>query len=155
MATTTSKLQLTSGPVAKNLFLFTLPILFGNVLQSLNGSVNAIWIGHFLGDAALTAAANANTILFFLISGVFGIGMAASILVGQSMGASNVDYAKRVFGTSLVFFIALSLVVALGGYYFSPHLMHMMLRLRTPCRWRWPTCASSSSPSPSSSRISF
>lgn len=121
-----SKLQLTSGPVAKTLFLFTLPILFGNVLQSLNGSVNAIWIGHFLGDAALTAAANANTILFFLISGVFGIGMAASILVGQSMGARNIDHAKRVFGTSLVFFVALSLVVALGGYYFSPHLMHMM-----------------------------
>ncbi|MGI4848443.1 MAG: MATE family efflux transporter [Janthinobacterium lividum] len=126
MATTTSKLQLTSGPIPKNLFLFTLPILFGNVLQSLNGSVNAIWIGHFLGDAALTAAANANTILFFLISGVFGIGMAASILVGQSMGAKNLDYAKRVVGTGVVFFIGLSLVTAVFGYYFSPHLMHMM-----------------------------
>ena len=107
---------LTEGAIGKTLFLFSLPILAGNVLQSLNGSVNAIWVGHGLGEAALAATSNANTILFFLIGAVFGVGMAATILVGQSIGAKNLDQAKRVVGTSLVFFVVMSLSVAIFGF---------------------------------------
>jgi putative MATE family efflux protein len=117
---------LTQGAIGKTLFLFTLPILAGNVLQSLNGSVNAIWIGHGLGEAALAAASNANTILFFLIGAVFGIGMAATILVGQSIGANNLDQAKRAIGTSLVFFVVLSVVIAAIGLALAEPLMSWM-----------------------------
>ena len=38
---------LTEGAIGKTLVKFALPILAGNVLQSLNGSVNAIWVGHW------------------------------------------------------------------------------------------------------------
>jgi putative MATE family efflux protein len=120
---------LTQGAIGKTLFLFTLPVLFGNVLQSLNGSVNAIWIGHGLGEAALAAASNANTILFFLLGTVFGVGMAATILVGQSVGANNLEQAKRVIGTSLVFFVALSAVVTIAGLWL---LEPMMVWMHTP-----------------------
>ena len=81
--------DLTQGPIARTLVVFALPILAGNVLQSLNGSVNAMWIGHYLGEAAITATANANNIMFLLIGLVFGVGMAATILVAQSMGAKD------------------------------------------------------------------
>jgi putative MATE family efflux protein len=117
---------LTEGAIGKTLFLFTLPILAGNVLQSLNGSVNAIWIGHGLGEAALAAASNANTVLFFLLGVVFGVGMAATILVGQSVGANNLDLAKRVVGTSMVFFVALSVAVAVTGITLAKPLMEWM-----------------------------
>jgi Na+-driven multidrug efflux pump len=96
---------LIEGAIAPTLFFFTLPILASNVLQSLNGSVNSIWVGHYLGEAALTATSNANTILFFLLTLVFGVGMAATILVGQSVGARDVAQAKRVVGTSATFFV--------------------------------------------------
>jgi len=117
---------LTQGAIGKTLFLFTLPILAGNVLQSLNGSVNAIWIGHGLGEAALAAASNANTILFFLLGAVFGVGMAATILVGQSIGANNLDQAKRAVGTSLVFFVVVSAIIALAGLALAEPLMGWM-----------------------------
>src|ERR1700685_4694723 len=76
---------LTEGAIGKTLLFFSLPILAGNVLQSLNGSVNAIWVGHGLGPAALAATSNAHTILFFLLGAVFGVGMASTILIGQAM----------------------------------------------------------------------
>ncbi|MDF2692999.1 MAG: efflux family protein, partial [Labilithrix sp.] len=103
--------NLTEGAIGKTLVVFSLPILVTNVLQSLNGSVNAVWVGRYLGSAALTATSNANTILFLLIGSVFGIGMAASILVGQAVGARDVARAKRVVGTSAAFFFSASLVV--------------------------------------------
>jgi putative MATE family efflux protein len=117
---------LTDGPIAPALFFFTLPILGSNVLQSLNGSVNAIWVGHYLGEAALTATSNANTILFFLLSLVFGVGMASAILVGQSVGAKNLEQAKRVVANGSAFFVAGSLLISLSGGIFTEPLLRWM-----------------------------
>ena len=120
---------LTEGAIGKTLLKFVLPILAGNVLQSLNGSVNAIWVGHGLGETALAATSNANTILFFLIGAVFGVGMSATIMVGQSIGARNIEQAKRVIGTSAVFFVAISVLIAALGL---PGAELMMRWLHTP-----------------------
>lgn len=119
-------LDLTTGPIGRNLLLFALPILSGNVAQSLNGSVNAVWVGRFLGEAALTATANANNIMFFLIGSVFGIGMASTILIGQAIGARDIGQARRVMGTSATFFIGLSAVIAVAGWFLSRPLLAAM-----------------------------
>jgi len=107
--------SLTEGSIPVGLFRFALPILFANVLQSLNGSVNSIWVGRFLGEAALTATSNANTVMFLLIGAAFGIAMAATILIGQSIGAHNQRETKRVVGTSATFFAAISVGMAVAG----------------------------------------
>jgi putative MATE family efflux protein len=118
--------KLITGPIAKTLFFFAMPVLLGNVLQSLNGSVNAIWVGKFLGENALAATSNANIIMFFLLSTIFGIGMAATILIGQSIGAKDVDKAKRVVGSSALFFVILSIVITALGAVFTPHILVWM-----------------------------
>ena len=41
--------SLTEGSISRGLLIFALPILYGNVLQTLNASVNAFWVGRFLG----------------------------------------------------------------------------------------------------------
>src|SRR5882757_3415393 len=107
--------NLTEGSISRGLFKFALPILFANVLQSLNGSVNSIWVGRFLGEAALTATATANTVMFLLIAVAFGIALAASILVGQAIGANDMAHAKKVVGTSATFFAGISLAMAVIG----------------------------------------
>jgi putative MATE family efflux protein len=107
--------SLTEGSIPAGLFRFALPILFANILQSLNGSVNSIWVGRFLGEAALTATSNANTVMFLLIGAAFGIAMAATILIGQSIGANNPRETKRVVGTSATFFAAISVGMAVAG----------------------------------------
>src|SRR3989475_10344244 len=99
---------LTEGSITGTLFRFALPILFANVLQSLNGSVNSIWVGRFLGEGALTATSNANTVMFLLIGAAFGIAMAATILVGQRIGANDIRAAKRTVRTSARFFAILA-----------------------------------------------
>jgi len=107
---------LTDGSISRSLLFFTLPILIGNVLHSLNGSVNAIWVGRFLGEAALTATSIANTVMFLLLGCVFGVSMAATILVGQSIGASDFKEARRVVGTSASFFALLSVGLSIAGW---------------------------------------
>lgn len=107
--------NLTEGLIPVVLFRFALPILFANVLQSLNGSVNSVWVGRFLGEAALTATSNANTVMFLLIGAAFGVALAATILVGQCIGANNFAETKRVVGTSATFFTGISVAMAVAG----------------------------------------
>jgi putative MATE family efflux protein len=107
--------SLTEGSIRVGLFKFSLPILFANILQSLNGSVNSIWVGRFLGEAALTATSNANIVMFLLIGAAFGVALAATILIGQYVGANNLPEAKRVVGTSATFFAAISVAMAATG----------------------------------------
>lgn len=117
---------LVDGPIAWTLLLFSLPILATNVLQSLNASINAAWIGHLLGAEALSASANANALLFMLLSACFGLGIMASILVAQSLGARDVDHAKRVIGTVSVFFAAVALAMAVLGVVATPTILRLM-----------------------------
>jgi len=107
--------SLTEGSIPVGLFRFALPILYANVLQSLNGSVNSIWVGRFLGEAALTATSNANTVMFLLIGAAFGVALAATILIGQFIGADNLHETKRVVGTSATFFAGISVGMAIAG----------------------------------------
>jgi putative MATE family efflux protein len=123
---TTPRGALTEGPILRTLLVFSLPILGANVLQSLNASVNAIWVGHYLGESAFAATSNANLILFFLLGVVFGVGMATTIMVGQTLGAHDVPGARRVVGTGLGFFVVLSLLVALGGFAATPSMLRAM-----------------------------
>jgi len=106
---------LTEGSIPSGLLKFSLPILYANVLQSLNGSVNSIWVGRFLGEAALTATSNANTVMFLLIGAAFGVALAATILIGQCIGANDITETKRVVGTSATFFAAISVAMAIAG----------------------------------------
>jgi putative MATE family efflux protein len=121
--------SLTEGSISRGLLLFALPILYGNVLQSLNASVNAVWVGHFLGEAALTATSNANSVLFLILGGVFGLSMASTILVGVYLGGKRLDDAKRVVGTSATFFAVLSVVMSAGGALFCEPIL---VAMKTP-----------------------
>jgi len=118
--------DLTQGPILRTLLVFSIPTLLSNMLQTLNGSVNAVWVGRLIGESALAATANANVIMFLLFSAVFGFSMAATVKVGQHFGARNIDPARRTFGAGTGFCVLLSLIVAVFGWIASPWLLHLM-----------------------------
>jgi putative MATE family efflux protein len=118
--------DLTQGPIARTMLMFSLPVLGTSALQSLNGSINMIWVGRLLGPEALTATANGMLILLFMLGALFGIGMAATIMVGQAIGAKDLTQAKKVVGTSATFFLSTSLLASIVGYFASDHILGWM-----------------------------
>ena len=118
--------DLTTGPIGMTLLAFALPTLGSNILQSLNGSINTIWVGRFLGEGAVAATANANTIMFLMFAAVFGFGMASTILIGQSMGRRDIEAARRAFGASIGLVMGGSLIIAVLGWIFTPDILHLL-----------------------------
>jgi len=137
--------DLTTGPIGRTLLLFALPTLGSSILQSLNGSINAIWIGQFLGERALAATTNANIIMFLLIAAVFGFGMAATILIGQAMGRRDVETVRRTLGTALGLSVACRSSRSSSACSPRPPSCGCWRPRRRSIRWRSITCGSSSS----------
>jgi len=126
MASRPGQRDLTIGPIGKTLLGFALPTLFSSIIQSLNGSINAIWVGRFLGENALASTSNANLVMFLLMAFVFGFGMAATILIGQSFGRRDLDGARRVVGTAIGGFLPVAAAIAILGWIFAPALLHLL-----------------------------
>ena len=108
------------------LLLFSVPTLLANVLQSLNGTINSIWVGRMIGEEALAATANANIIMFLLVSAVFGFGMAGTVKIGQRFGARDLDGARRTMGTATGFCFLLMTVTAAIGFITTPALLKLL-----------------------------
>lgn len=118
--------DLTQGDIGRTLLLFALPTLGSNILQSLNGSINAIWVGRFLGEGALAATSNANIILFLTFGAVFGFGMAATVMIGQAIGRHELDIARRAFGAAVGLVVGGAAIVAVLGWVFAPDILRLL-----------------------------
>jgi putative MATE family efflux protein len=118
--------DLTQGPITRTLLIFSLPLMGGNALQSLNGTVNQFWVSHTLGETAITALGNANIVMMLMMAAIFGVGMAANILIAQAVGAKDPALLKQVMGTSVTFFVGLSILIGVFGGLLSPFILGLM-----------------------------
>lgn len=113
-------------PLWQRFAVFLLPLMLSNILQSLSGTINNIYVGQMIGVEALAAVSIFFPIFIFLISFVIGLGSGASILIGQAWGAKNIAKIKQVTGTTLVAAFVLGLVVSVLGGLFAGELMNVL-----------------------------
>ena len=117
------------GPITATLARFALPLLVTNLLHALLGTWGAIWVGQMLGPQALTAVAIANVVFYMVMGSAMGIGTAAGVAIGQSLGAGDERSVKRVVGSALALVMLLGLAVAAAGWMLAPAIVDGM---RTP-----------------------
>lgn len=116
-------------PLWRTFVAFLGPLIVANILQSLSGTLNNVYVGHMLGVKALAAVSAFFPILFFFIAFVIGLGSGAAVLIGQAWGAKQPEAVKTVAGTTLSVGLVAGAVVALLGGPFA----HALLRwLGTP-----------------------
>jgi putative MATE family efflux protein len=121
--------QIESRPLWKTFLLFLAPMLLGNILQSLSGTLNNVYVGQMLGVGALAAVSSFFPLMFFFIAFMIGLGAGASVLIGQAWGARDTGQVKAIAGTALTVGFAFGLLVAVfGGSFTTP----LLLTLGTP-----------------------
>ena len=116
-------------PLWRAFVVFLAPMLLSNILQSLSGTLNNVYLGQMLGVKALAAVSSFFPVLFFFIAFNIGLGAGASVLIGQAWGAREVEKARAITGTTLTVGMAFGLLVAVfGGLFTQP----MLALLGTP-----------------------
>lgn len=113
-------------PIWRTMFMFFIPLILSNALQSIGQLVGMVVVGRWLGVDALAAISAFFPLFFLLVSFTIGIGSGSSILIGQAYGARNEERLKAIVGTTLMFTFILGLVLAIIGNVFTWEILRLI-----------------------------
>lgn len=119
-------MDMTEGTIWKQLVLFALPLLAGNVFQQLYNTVDSIVVGNFVGADALGAVTSVAPAINTLVGLFMGMSSGASVVISQFFGARNNAQLRKSVHTSIVTTTLLAFVFMLVGYYMTPPMLHFM-----------------------------
>ena len=80
--------DLTKGKISKNLILFALPMMAGNLMQQFYNIADTLIVGR-VGKNALAAVGFAYTLMTFLTSIFLGLSMGAGVLFSIYKGKND------------------------------------------------------------------
>ena len=83
--------DMTRGPILKQILLFSLPLMLGNVFQMLYNTVDSIVVGNFVGKEALAAVGSTTMIINMLVFFFNGFSVGAGVVIGQHFGARDME----------------------------------------------------------------
>lgn len=85
----TAQADLTTGPLGKKIFRFSIPLIFSNLLQVLFNMADVAVVGRFAGSTAL-GAVGSTTIFVSLFTGfLIGLSGGVNVLVAHHFGADD------------------------------------------------------------------
>lgn len=127
-----SKLQnkaidMTQGGIVRNLALFSLPLLAGNLFQQLYNMVDTWVIGQTGVPAAYAAVGSIGPIINILIGFFLGLATGAGVIISQYFGAKDDENLHRSVRTALTLTLLLSVFVTLAGVFGAPLMLRLML----------------------------
>ena len=99
------------GKQLPTLLTFAVPIICGNLFQSLYNIVDAIVVGKYLGNLPLSGISAASPIMDLVYGLIVGACTGVGVLVSQLCGAGEWDKLKKVHATAFTDGIAFSLIL--------------------------------------------
>lgn len=118
--------DMTVGEPWKNIILFTIPMLLGNIAQQLYSTVDSIVVGKYVGDNALAAVGSSGPILNLLLVLFIGISMGAGIMVSQHFGAKQREELSRTIGNCITLTAISVVIIMICAVIFVKPLLRML-----------------------------
>ena len=120
---------MTEGTIWRQILLFSIPLILGNLLQQMYNTVDSIIVGNFVGSNALAAVGSSTSLICLLIAFSMGASAGAGVIVSQFYGAGDENGVQRSAHTALMLALILGIVLTIAGIVFSPAILRWM---RTP-----------------------
>lgn len=127
--------DMTVGAPWKQIVLFTVPMLIGNIAQQLYNTVDSVVVGNYVGDNALAAVGSAGPILNLLIVLFVGISVGAGIMVSQYFGARRREELSQTIGNCITLTGIATVFVMVVASLLSRPLLELLNTPETIIEW--------------------
>ena len=124
--TESTAIDMTSGPIVRQLVAFALPLMLGNVFQMLYNTVDSIIVGNFVSKQALAAIGSTTMIVNMLVFFFNGFSTGAVVTIGQFYGAQKMEKLHKAVETTITATFLLSLLFTISGVLSVKPLLRMM-----------------------------
>jgi Na+-driven multidrug efflux pump len=99
-------MDMVHGPLIKNIFIFSVPLMLANLLEIAFNAADTIVVGKFSGQEALAAVGATGPIVNFMVSLFNGLAIGSNIVIARQLGSGKKDRISASVHTS--YFLALA-----------------------------------------------
>ena len=117
---------MTRGSILKNIILFALPLIAGNLLQLLYNAADMIVVSRWAGSNAMASVGATGSISSLIVTLCMGLSIGASVVVSRNFGAGDKDGLHRAVHTSMLVGLVSGLIAMAVGVSLSRVLLGVM-----------------------------
>lgn len=118
--------NLTEGPIVKNMLLFAIPLFLGQLLQQFYNMADAWVIGNFADNDAFAAVSSAGSMTFLIVGLFNGIAIGGGVIISKYYGAKEEENVVKAIHTNFLFGILASILSTVVGLLLMPHILVWM-----------------------------
>lgn len=122
----TDSRKLSQGNLAKQIFVFSLPLMASNVLQVLFNMADIAVVGQFAGSLSLAAVGSTSTAVTLFTGVLIGIGGGVNALIARYYGAKNGTEVRRTVHSSALICLICGILILLFGQFGSRPLLKLL-----------------------------
>lgn len=124
-----SAMDLTQGRPARQILLFSLPLVAGTLFQQLYSLVDTVMVGRLVGEAALAAVGTTYSLSFLTLGFVQGTCVGFGIPLAQAIGAKDGPAFRRYFWNSVWLCLLLAAAMTAAMVFLAVPMLRL---IRTP-----------------------
>ena len=106
---------MTEGSIVKQVTLFALPLMLGNIFQMLYNTVDSIVVGNFVGTQALAAVGSTTMIVNMMVFFFNGFSTGAGVVIANLFGARDMKALHKSIETTMAATFLLSVLFTIAG----------------------------------------
>ena len=126
MSSKSHEMDLCSGSLWKKIFVYSVPLMFTNILQVLFNMSDVAVVGKFAGPIAL-GAVGSTSILVTLFTGILlGLASGVNALTALHIGSKDDEGVKRTVHTAVIICLAGGILITVFGILFSHNILALM-----------------------------
>ncbi len=107
--------DMTEGSIVKQVTLFALPLMLGNIFQMLYNTVDSIVVGNFVGTQALAAVGSTTMIVNMMVFFFNGFSTGAGVVIANLFGARDMKALHKSIETTMAATFLLSVLFTIAG----------------------------------------
>ena len=120
------KINLTEGPLARQILIVSLPLALSNLLQVLFNMSDVAIVGRFAGSAALGAVGSTSIFVTLFTGFLIGLGNGINVLVARFYGARHPESVQKTVSSALLVSLIAGIVLLFAGLLGSPALLRLL-----------------------------
>ncbi|MBO4326123.1 MAG: MATE family efflux transporter [Clostridia bacterium] len=121
-----SDINMTEGPLLKNVILYTLPIIFTGILQLLFNAADLVVVGRFRGSVCVAAVGSTGALINLIINMFIGLSVGAGVTVAQAKGADDGEGMHRAVHTAILTALISGVILTAIGIPLAEEFLEMM-----------------------------
>jgi len=118
-----SRVNLTEGPIFKNLLIFAIPIFLGSIVTQFYNIADSVIVGKYVSSDAMAAVAASGPVMNIINMFMIGLSSGTTVCVAQRTGTKSKEALQKVVGTVAFLTIAASIFITVLGLFICKPLL--------------------------------